>query len=194
MVKKLLSILTCLIFLHSLPALSQTFEVYNTQNMPTSYNNINNDCTDYPSVSAMERNAFGRTFQYENIYQRIARLESNILGTTFPQEALCDRIDRITKAASGTNTYAYNSPMMQQSMLQNMANSFGNNSSCDNQYNTSSQNSTGLQKVLEFAIPIITGLAGSNYGYNNYAYGPGYMQDYNSFQNTGFGTGVKILP
>jgi hypothetical protein len=189
MVKKTLSIIACCIFFCSLPAFSQNYDFNNNQNAPSSYNNRNSDCTDYPVVSGIERNALGRTFQYENIYQRVSRLESNILGTTFPQEALCDRIDRIKKAASDGNQTPLDSQM------QSMLSSFNDNSSYDNQYSTSSStNSTGLQKVLEYAMPIVSQFIGSKYGYNNSNYDPGYSYDYSGFLHTGFGTGVHILP
>jgi len=196
MLKKIISILTCLILLQSLPAFSQNYEYYNDQN---------NEYSDYPVITGIERNIFGNTFQNNNIYQRVNRLEIAVLGTNFPQEALIDRIDRIKNAASAGNSYAYNNPTMQQYMNQSplssswssMANSFGNNSSYNNQNYSSSQSASGLQKVLEYALPILNSLAGNNYnnyGYNNYGYSPNYTQDYSGFRNTNYGVGVRILP
>jgi len=185
MFKKILSILICLIFFQSLPVFSQ-----------------NNEYRDYPVITGIERNIFGSTFQNNNIYQRVNRLEIAVLGTNFPQEALIDRIDRLENAVSGGNSYAYNSPSMQQYINQSpissswasMANSFSNNNSYDNQYYNTSQNTSGLQKVLEYALPILNSLAGNNYGYNNYGYDPNYTQNYNGFRNTNYGVGVRILP
>ncbi|HBG48001.1 MAG TPA: hypothetical protein DDW90_00510 [Cyanobacteria bacterium UBA9971] len=190
MFKKILSILTCLIFVQSFPVFSQ-----------------NNEYSDYPVITGIERNVFGSTFQYNNIYQRINRLETAVLGTNFPQEALIDRIDRIKNATAGGNSYAYNSPSMQQyinqsplgSSWQSIADSFSDNSSYNNQYYNTSQNTTGLQKVLEYALPILNSLAGNNNyynnsGYNNYGYSPNYTQDYSGFRNTNYGVGVRILP
>lgn len=190
MLKKILSILICCTVFQAIPVYSQNYEY-----------------SDYPVVNGIERNVFGSTFQYNNIYQRINRLENAVLGTNFPQEALIDRIDRIKNATSGGNAYAYNNPSAQQYInqsplsysWQNLSNSFDNNSSYDNQYYNAPQNSSGLQKVLEYALPILNSLAGNNYGYNNYGYNnygynPNYVQDYNGFRNTNYGVGVRILP
>ena len=187
MTKKILPVLACLIFFHSIPVFSQNYQSYNSRNSYTYYNNRNSDCTDYPVVSKIERNVTGRSFEHENIYQRVNRLESSILGTNFPQEALCDRIDRIKKASSSSNSYL-------SSQCQSLFNSFDDNSSYNNQYYTSSQNQSKLQKILEYAIPFISEMAGSNYGSNNYSYDPDFTEEYNSFRNTNFGAGVRILP
>ena len=183
MFKKILLMLTYLLLVLTLPAFSQNYEYYNDQN---------NEYSDYPVITGIERNVFGNTFQNNNIYKRVNRLEIAVLGTNFPQEALIERIDRIKNAAAGGNSYAYNSPLS--SSWQSMSNSFGNNSSCNNQNYSSSQSISGLQKVLEYALPILNSLAGNNYGYNNYGYNPSYTQDYSGFRNTNYGVGVKILP
>lgn len=201
MIKKTLLICVICLYFQSLPAISQNFELYNNQNMPSSYNRIA-DCTDYPTVSRIERNVLGRTFQYENIYQRVNRLEGKILGTNFPHEALCDRINRIVKAASSGEIYAYNNLNTGNILNQtssgyswkDFANSFSDNNSYDNQYYNTSQSSSKLQQILDIAIPFITGLAGNNYGSNNYYSGPGYQQEINEYQNLNFGAGVRILP
>jgi len=187
MSKKIFFLLSCALIFQSLPVFSQNFEFYNTQNAGSVYNSRNNDCTDYPVVSKIERNMLGRTFRYENIYQRVNRLESSILGASFPQEALCDRIDRLTKAVSVNDSSLG-------SQYQSLFNSFGNNSSCGNQYYASSQNQSTLQKILEYAIPFISEMAANNYGSNNYSYNPDYTEEYNNYRNTNFGTRVRILP
>lgn len=177
----------CFILVHSIPVYSQTYGNY----MPSSYS-TNNDCTDYPAVSGLENSVFGRTFQNESIYLRISRLESNMLGTTFPQEALCDRIDRISKATAGGNSYSYNTL---NPSWQNMANSFSNNSSYNNQSYGTPQNSSGIMNILEnIVLPIISNYAGSNFNNSSFYNSPYYQQDYYQNQNLNYGAGVRILP
>lgn len=174
MLIKILSILVCCLFFCSIPVYSQNY-------------------SDYPVISSIENHVFGSTFQDNNIYQRLNRLETSVLGSTFPQEALIDRLDRIQNAVS-SGSEQYHNQMPLNSSWQSIGDSFSNNSSYNNQYNPSSQNSSKLQKVLEYALPILNSLAGNNNYYNNYSYDPNFQQEINRYQNSNYGVGVKILP
>ncbi|MDX2085687.1 MAG: hypothetical protein SFZ03_09900 [Candidatus Melainabacteria bacterium] len=52
------------------------------------------DATDYPSVSALERQQFGRDFAQEPLEVRLNRLELTLYGQTLPG-SLVDRVDRL---------------------------------------------------------------------------------------------------
>ena len=194
MIKKILSILSCYLLIHSFPVYSQNFDNDNNQNMSTSYNN---DCTDYPVVSAIKRKIFGSTFQDENIYQRVNRLEKAVIGTNFPQESLRERVDRISKAASDEDSGEYNRPTAQQYNAQSpltfpwkdTEDSFSDNSSCNNQTNNTFQSPNIVQKMINFA-----GSRFNNNTFNSFGSDPYFEQEINKAQNLNFGVGVRILP
>lgn len=51
--------------------------------------------SDYPSVTALEREVFGRDFVREDVTHRLDRLEKRAFGQASPQIALSDRVDRL---------------------------------------------------------------------------------------------------
>ncbi len=54
------------------------------------------DATDYPTVTTMEQQVFGRDFVHEDIAKRLERLERKVFETTYPNLPLVDRVDRLT--------------------------------------------------------------------------------------------------
>lgn len=185
----------------SCPVLAQNYYNY-TSNVPVNNyyqnNTENNDCTDYPSVSIIEKKIFGSSFQNENIYQRLNRLEGATLGTNFPSDALCDRIDRINKAVISntrvsTQQYINQYPVSLPTQFSSYG--YNDNSSYNNQYSGYSQPSSGIIGLLQnILLPMLTNYGGGGYYNNNYMYGPGYAQDYSEFQNSNFGAACRILP
>jgi hypothetical protein len=53
------------------------------------------DATDYPTVTALERQVFGRDFIREDIQVRLNRLEKKVFGQANPNRALADRVDSL---------------------------------------------------------------------------------------------------
>lgn len=54
------------------------------------------DATDYPTVTSMERNVFGKDFRSEAIQQRLDRLETKMFNRTYPDRDLVDRVDTLS--------------------------------------------------------------------------------------------------
>jgi hypothetical protein len=53
------------------------------------------DATDYPTITALEREVFSRDFIHEDISHRLSRLEKRVFGQSYPQMALADRVDKL---------------------------------------------------------------------------------------------------
>lgn len=53
------------------------------------------DATDYPTVTALERQIFGRDFIRDDVSQRLDRLEKKVYGQAYPQTAMADRVDKL---------------------------------------------------------------------------------------------------
>lgn len=53
------------------------------------------DATDYPTVTALERQVFGRDFLRDDVSQRLDRLEKKVYGQASPQTAMADRVDKL---------------------------------------------------------------------------------------------------
>jgi hypothetical protein len=53
------------------------------------------DATDYPTVTALEREVFSRDFIHEDISHRLSRLEKRVFGQSYPKMALVDRVDKL---------------------------------------------------------------------------------------------------
>lgn len=53
------------------------------------------DATDYPTVTALERQVFGRDFIREDIQDRLSRLEKKVYNQARPQLPLADRVDSL---------------------------------------------------------------------------------------------------
>lgn len=68
------------------------------------------DATDYPTVTALERQVFGRDFIREDIRHRLGRLEKKVFGQSYDQSALVDRVDRLLARYPGINSHADPTP------------------------------------------------------------------------------------
>jgi hypothetical protein len=64
------------------------------------------DATDYPKVTALEREVFSRDFIREPIENRLSRLEKKVFGQPYPQTALIDRVDKLLTRYPHLNTAA----------------------------------------------------------------------------------------
>ncbi|HEY9686061.1 MAG TPA: hypothetical protein V6C52_03705 [Coleofasciculaceae cyanobacterium] len=64
------------------------------------------DATDYPKVTALEREVFSRDFIREPIENRLSRLEKKVFGQPYPQSALIDRVDKLLTRYPQLNTAA----------------------------------------------------------------------------------------
>lgn len=53
------------------------------------------DATDYPTVTALERQVFGRDFTREDVQVRLNRLEKKVFGQANPNRPLADRVDSL---------------------------------------------------------------------------------------------------
>lgn len=53
------------------------------------------DATSYPTVSALEREVFGRDFIYDDLPGRITRLEKRVFRKTYANLPLVDRVDKL---------------------------------------------------------------------------------------------------
>ncbi len=53
------------------------------------------DATDYPTVTSLEREVFGRDFLRDDIGARLSRLEKKVFGQPYPHIALVDRGDKL---------------------------------------------------------------------------------------------------
>lgn len=68
------------------------------------------DATDYPTVTALEREIFSRDFVREDIQYRLERLEKKTFGKPTPEMPLVDRVDRLlTRYPSLTPRHMSNS-------------------------------------------------------------------------------------
>lgn len=184
MLKLSIYVIACFILYHSIPVYAQVFNSYTPQSTyyPRSYYR-NNDATDYPVISAMERSSFGRSFNRQNIYLRLNRLENNTLGTTFPNDPLTDRIDRLNKAIISNNSNL------------NTYNGYNGNGWYGNQYYTPAQSSSKVMNILQnYVFPFMSGLGGMNMNNSYSSYSPEMMQEINRNENLNFGTSVHILP
>ena len=64
------------------------------------------DATDYPTVTALERQVFGRDFIRDDVGQRLDRLEKKVYGQAYPQTALADRVDKLLSRYPNLNQQA----------------------------------------------------------------------------------------
>jgi hypothetical protein len=53
------------------------------------------DATSYPTVTALEREVFGRDFIRDDVRARLDRLEKKVFGQADSQKAMADRVDRL---------------------------------------------------------------------------------------------------
>lgn len=53
------------------------------------------DATSYPTVTALERQVFGRDFIRDDLDRRLERLEKKVDGQSSPQMGLADRVDKL---------------------------------------------------------------------------------------------------
>jgi hypothetical protein len=68
------------------------------------------DATDYPTVTALERQVFGRDFIRDDVRHRLGRLEKKVFGQSYDQSALVDRVDRLLARYPGVNSHADPTP------------------------------------------------------------------------------------
>jgi hypothetical protein len=62
------------------------------------------DATDYPTVTALEREVFGRDFIHEDVSHRLSRMEKKVFGQSYPQTAMIDRVDKLLERYPNVST------------------------------------------------------------------------------------------
>ncbi|WP_303673835.1 hypothetical protein [Vampirovibrio chlorellavorus] len=68
------------------------------------------DATDYPTVTALERQVFGRDFTREDVQVRLSRLEKKVFGQANPNRALADRVDSLLSRYPNVTASASTAP------------------------------------------------------------------------------------
>jgi hypothetical protein len=88
---------------------------------PAQVNRPTTGDSDYPAVTALEREVFSRDFLREDVTHRLDRLEKRALGQSSPQMPLSDRVDRLMSmyphAVGEVAQYAQNPSMRQPDAL-----------------------------------------------------------------------------
>lgn len=62
------------------------------------------DATDYPKITALEQEVFGRDFIRDPLENRLSRLEKKVFGQPAPQTQLIDRVDKLLARFPHLNT------------------------------------------------------------------------------------------
>jgi hypothetical protein len=103
-----------------LPPQEAKQEEAKTENLAQASRSMTGD-SDYPAVTALEREVFSRDFLREDVAHRLDRLEKRALGQNSPQMPLSDRVDRLMSmyphAAGEVAQYAQNPSMRQPDAL-----------------------------------------------------------------------------
>lgn len=77
-----------------------------TETAPVSQPPAQQDATDYPTVTALENQVFGRDFIRDDIGSRLDRLEKKVFGHSYPAVALVDRVDKLLMRYPSVNVRA----------------------------------------------------------------------------------------
>ncbi len=81
------------------------------------------DATDYPTVTALERQVFGRDFIRDSVQVRLDRLEKKTFGQNDPQAAMADRVDKLLSRYPGVKPFSESTaPTVSTSPIDNLPN------------------------------------------------------------------------
>ena len=185
--KKIAAYIFCFVMAHTLPVMASSYDESNIRYSE----NCSQNCNEYPAVSELEKKVLGRSFDREDIYNRLSRLENKTFGTVFAQESLYDRLERLKSASSKNDVYANNSDffgtggsqIIFSSGYEELNNSYATNSCRDNQ--------TEYSSVWDILSNILL-MPPGNYHHNYGSYSPEMINELNRFQNSQLGTGASV--
>ena len=186
--KSLGFIVFCFILYHSIPITAAPYP----ENSISYAGSNGQSCNEYPAVSELENKILGRNFQNDEIYNRLNRLETNAFGSVFPQDSLYDRMERLKRLVANnnrnSNSYeAFNdngNQVIFSSGFEELNSSYTSNSWQNNQ--------NGYGSIWDILSNILMTPPG-NYHHNYGSYSPEMINEMNRFNNSQFGTGVRII-